>query len=115
MDIEIVRPWEDPAWDTYVDSHPGGTVYHTSVWCAIVKESCESGCEEFDFLQGDEAYKFPWATHERSVLEIAMAGGRPLGNMALAAIRLRWRVARSERLRELRGRVLEARSRLRKS
>jgi len=85
----------------------------TYLLAAIVRESCESDCDEFDFLQGDEAYKFPWATHERPVLELAIAGGRPLGSAALAAIRLRWRVAQSERLRELRSRVLTARSRLR--
>lgn len=86
----------------------------TYLLAAIVEESCESKCEEFDFLQGDEAYKFPWATHERSVLELIMAGGRPLGNIARATIELRWWIARSERLRELRGRVLAVRSRLRR-
>ena len=38
MDIQVVKPWEDPAWDAYLAGHPGATMYHTSAWCSIVSE-----------------------------------------------------------------------------
>lgn len=38
MRVAAVIPWEDPGWDAYVGSHPGGSVYHTSTWCRIVAE-----------------------------------------------------------------------------
>lgn len=38
MNLEIVTPWQYDGWDRYVDEHPMGSVYHTSLWCRIVAE-----------------------------------------------------------------------------
>jgi CelD/BcsL family acetyltransferase involved in cellulose biosynthesis len=86
----------------------------TYLLAEIIKKSCNSDCDEFDFLQGDESYKFAWATHEQTVLEIAIPGRFPVGGLAVAGLDFRWRLARSERLQTLRGRVLTARNRLRR-
>lgn len=36
MNCDLVIPWADPAWDEYVNTHPGGTVYHTSAWIRVI-------------------------------------------------------------------------------
>jgi hypothetical protein len=38
VSIDVVTPWETPAWDEYVAAHPGSTVFHTSAWCRIVAD-----------------------------------------------------------------------------
>jgi CelD/BcsL family acetyltransferase involved in cellulose biosynthesis len=73
---------------------------------ALLRDSFAAGIEEFDFLQGDEAYKSKWATAERSAHQLVAAGGGLLGMPALAAVRGRWWLARSPRLRRLRTRWL---------
>jgi CelD/BcsL family acetyltransferase involved in cellulose biosynthesis len=72
----------------------------------LLQQSFEAGLAEFDFLQGDEPYKFEWANAEREAHQLVAAGGGWLAGPALAAVRARWRLARSERLRRLRTRLL---------
>jgi CelD/BcsL family acetyltransferase involved in cellulose biosynthesis len=64
----------------------------------IVRDSFESNVEVFDFMQGDEAYKLAWSTGTREVHQLVASGRRPLGAAALAAFRMRFRLAESERL-----------------
>ena len=85
----------------------------TQLLRAIVEDSFSAGFTRFDFLQGDEDYKRPWATDSRSVYEIAGAGRGMRGALAVRALELRWRAARSARLRMLRERVHLARQSLR--
>ena len=73
---------------------------------ALLQESFQTGFAEFDFLQGDEPYKFEWSNSEREVHQLVAAGGGWLGVPALATVRMRWWLARSERLRRLRTSLL---------
>ena len=73
---------------------------------ALLRDSFETGVAEFDFLQGDEAYKSKWANAERMAHQLVAAGGGLLGLPALAAVRGRWWLAGSPRLRRLRSRWL---------
>lgn len=73
---------------------------------ALLRDSFAAGVAEFDFLQGDEAYKGRWANAERCVHQLVAAGGGLRGRGALAAVRGRWWLARSPRLRRLRTRWL---------
>jgi CelD/BcsL family acetyltransferase involved in cellulose biosynthesis len=76
----------------------------------LLRDSFSAGFAEFDFLQGDEAYKAKWANAERAVHQLVAAGGGWLGAPALAAVRGRWWLAGSPRLRRLRSRWLGRRS-----
>ncbi len=73
---------------------------------ALLRDSFASGIREFDFLQGDEAYKSKWANAERFAHQLVAAGGGLLAAPALAVTRGRWWLARSTRLRRLRTRWL---------
>jgi CelD/BcsL family acetyltransferase involved in cellulose biosynthesis len=72
----------------------------------LLEHSFSDGTREFDFLQGDEPYKFEWANAEREAHQLVAAGGGPFALPALAAVRTRWWLARSQRLRRLRTRLL---------
>jgi len=72
----------------------------------LLRDSFGAKLEAFDFLQGDEPYKFEWANAEHEVHQLVAAGGGWLAAPALAAVRVRWWIARSERLRRLRTRLL---------
>lgn len=54
----------DPAWS----KHSPGLVLLSEV----IRESCEAGCAEFDFLQGSEPFKRIWARVERRLLELQL-------------------------------------------
>jgi CelD/BcsL family acetyltransferase involved in cellulose biosynthesis len=73
---------------------------------ALLRDSFATGVAEFDFLQGDETYKGKWANAERCAHQLVAAGGGLLGGPALAAVRGRWWLARSPRLRRWRTRWL---------
>lgn len=68
----------------------------------IIRDCFAGSVNRFEFLQGDQSYKLSWCQGEDTVYEIAAAGASPVGAVALAALRARWRLARSERLRRLR-------------
>jgi CelD/BcsL family acetyltransferase involved in cellulose biosynthesis len=76
----------------------------------LLRDSFQSGIAEFDFLQGDEAYKTKWATAERHAHQLVAAGGGLRGAGALAAVRGRWWLAGSQSLRRLRARWLAGRA-----
>ena len=78
----------------------------THLLAAIVKDSFEGPVREFDFLRGDESYKLACANRERAVHQLVAAGRTALGPIALTAMRARWRLARSHRVRRLREAVL---------
>lgn len=69
---------------------------------AIVRECFSSSANRFDFLQGDQSYKLAWCDGEDAVHEIAAAGSSLIGAPALLALRARWHLARSARLRRWR-------------
>lgn len=54
----------DPEWSK---SSPGLVLLSE-----VIRESCEAGCAEFDFLQGSEPYKRTWARTERRLLELQL-------------------------------------------
>ncbi|MCC6641558.1 MAG: GNAT family N-acetyltransferase [Deltaproteobacteria bacterium] len=68
----------------------------------IIRGCFAGSADRFEFLQGDQSYKLAWCQGEDTVYEIAAAGSSPVGLVALAAVRARWRLARSERLRRWR-------------
>jgi len=73
---------------------------------SIVEDSFSSDFDEFDFLQGDEAYKRPWTTGAREVYEIVGGGRRVIGHLAVLGFEARWRLGSSRRLRDWRRRAL---------
>ena len=68
----------------------------------IVRDAHERGLEAFDFLQGDESYKLVWCDEQNEVQQVLLQGQGPVGALAIAAYRLRWRLADSERLKSAR-------------
>lgn len=75
----------------------------------IVRESFDGNWREVDLLRGDEAYKLAWAHETRPVYELVFAGRSLRGHAALAATRLRWRLAISRGARRLQGALLRLR------
>ncbi len=49
-----------------------------------IEQSIAEGAAEFDFLQGDEAYKTHWATHSRANWQLQLAGPHLRGQLAWA-------------------------------
>jgi CelD/BcsL family acetyltransferase involved in cellulose biosynthesis len=78
----------------------------TRLLAAIVRDTFDGPWREFDFLRGDEGYKLAWCQSEREVHQLVAAGRTPLGAAALATVRVRWRLARSHRIRALRAAFL---------
>ena len=37
--VELIDPLTDPRWDQFVESHPFGTIYHTSSWMEVIELS----------------------------------------------------------------------------
>ena len=54
----------DPNWE----SHSVGS----SLLLEIIRESCAEGCVEFDFLRGDEKYKWIWARSSRALYDVTL-------------------------------------------
>jgi CelD/BcsL family acetyltransferase involved in cellulose biosynthesis len=71
----------------------------------IVEAACAGGCRVVDLLRGDHGYKRTWSDSADSVYEIVWPSSL-LGRLAVMAYAARWRAAQSERLRELRARIL---------
>ncbi len=70
----------------------------------IVEAACVGGCPVVDLLRGDHGYKRTWTDHTDTVYEIVWPSSL-LGRVAALAYATRWRAARSNRLRNLRGRL----------
>ena len=80
----------DPEFAKY---GPGAAIIAHAIRTAI-----EDGCEEFDFLRGDEAYKEQWTQQQR--LDHRVWIGRGIGGAALVAgfrTGLRWKREAAER------------------
>lgn len=78
--------WWVPAYDPGLARYsPGRLMLHE-----LLRESHALGHREFDFLIGDEAYKFHYATHSRL---IGPLGTPPLRDRVLGALRARTRSA----------------------
>jgi CelD/BcsL family acetyltransferase involved in cellulose biosynthesis len=69
----------DRAWSRY---GPGAAIVAASIRSAI-----EEGAHEFDFLRGDESYKFDWTGDSRRVLKLR-AGVTTIGELAITGYRL---------------------------
>jgi CelD/BcsL family acetyltransferase involved in cellulose biosynthesis len=54
----------DPDWE----KHSVGS----SLLFEIIRESCEEGCVEFDFLRGDEDYKWDWTKSSRALYDVTL-------------------------------------------
>ena len=39
LNLKIINPFSDPAWDRFVMSHPEGSFFHTSSWARVLHES----------------------------------------------------------------------------
>lgn len=76
-----------------------------------LRRACETGAARFDFLQGDERYKREWAIGMREVDQAVIARPRLPALLRLAGTRLRWAVARNQRLRALALRLRSAKLR----
>lgn len=81
----------------------------TKLLADLTRASFGDEIVELDFLRGDEGYKLAWTHRERTVHQLAVAGRSLRGRVALAALRTRWRLARSERARAIRERLLALR------
>ena len=78
--------WWVPAYDPELAGYsPGRLMLHE-----ILRESHARGHREFDFLIGDEAYKFHYATHSRL---IGPLGTPPLRDRVLTSLRSKTRSA----------------------
>lgn len=78
--------WWVPAYDPALAGYsPGRLMLHE-----ILRESHARGHREFDFLIGDEAYKFHYATHSRL---IGPLGTPPLADRVLTSLRTKTRAA----------------------
>lgn len=59
----------------------------------------------FDFLQGDEEYKLKWATGSREVLQVYVGRRRIRALLPFVLLSIRWRAAKSDRIRSWRSRA----------
>ena len=78
--------WWIPAYDTEYRKYSPGRL----MLLELIRESQQRGDLEFDFLIGDEDYKFLYATHNR---RIGPVGTMPLGEMIIHKARKRARAA----------------------
>jgi CelD/BcsL family acetyltransferase involved in cellulose biosynthesis len=88
----------DPAWSR----HSAGLVM---VGLAI-EESIRSGHKEFDFLRGNERYKFHWTGHVRQAVTIRFFNDGPAGSLmfAVSCMSITWAAARRVLRRWIEGR-----------
>jgi CelD/BcsL family acetyltransferase involved in cellulose biosynthesis len=94
------------AWYYYWPSHREEVANGGSLLLAeIVRAACEGPCCCLDLLRGAYPYKLLWADGSREVHEL-VSSGAGAGQLVVWAHRLRWRAARSARLRALRERLL---------
>lgn len=67
----------EPAWS----AHSPGLVLLTKT----IEEAFESGCSEYNFLQGDEPFKRTWTKQSRSLFDVRVYGDGALGALACRA------------------------------
>jgi CelD/BcsL family acetyltransferase involved in cellulose biosynthesis len=63
----------DPAFD---ELRPG-----TVILAKAIAHLCEAGALEFNFLQGEESYKFEWSTDTRQLIQVRLASRRIRGRL----------------------------------
>jgi len=83
-------------WTTYDQAYASSGTYIVG---QAIKATLNEGCTRFEFLQGDESYKMYWATDSRVVHQVVLARRNARGLSYSTGCRLRWRAARSARLR----------------
>jgi CelD/BcsL family acetyltransferase involved in cellulose biosynthesis len=86
--------WWIPAFDTQHRKYAGGRLLLE----LLMKESYERGHTEFDFLIGDEPYKWQYATHVRIVQELGRIPIRLLFKRKIKAVLkvvLNWKVTQT--------------------
>ena len=72
-----------------------------------IRTAFDEGSTEYDFLCGDEPYKDRWTESRRRVAQTVLMRRTPRGWVGgLVAFRLRWALARSDRLRATRLRLI---------
>jgi CelD/BcsL family acetyltransferase involved in cellulose biosynthesis len=78
--------WYVPVYDAAWERFSPGQIH----LAALVEEAVKRGCRTFDFLRGEERYKYEWTAANRGLFEYAAAG-------AGAGSRVRRRIRRSLR------------------
>jgi CelD/BcsL family acetyltransferase involved in cellulose biosynthesis len=63
----------------------------------LIQECCERGLEEFDFLQGDEAYKRSWSADRRQLYRLCLCPRNLSGALVGALLRMKGRLAVARR------------------
>lgn len=71
----------------------------------VVEAAHSSGCEHVDLLRGNEDYKSVWADGSKTVYEIVCYSSMK-GRVAAMIYSLRWKLAQSRLLHDLRNRVM---------
>jgi len=64
-----------------------------------ISDAITAGAEEFDFLFGDEDYKFAWATGQRKIVELELKTGSLRGFVLQTIMIIQNRLLQSERIR----------------
>jgi CelD/BcsL family acetyltransferase involved in cellulose biosynthesis len=83
----------DPAWDRY---GPGNVLM-----CELLREAFEKKRCEYNFLQGDEAYKSVWTQDFRTLSHVNIYNHSLLGRAACGSFHLKRRVMHSLRKRHV--------------
>jgi CelD/BcsL family acetyltransferase involved in cellulose biosynthesis len=86
----------DPAFSSF---GPGGVLLYL-----VIKDCCERGIREFNFLQGDEAYKRSWTKTSRDLYSAMVIGGSSRAKLLAALHSLKKTLSSSI------GRTMEAAS-----
>jgi CelD/BcsL family acetyltransferase involved in cellulose biosynthesis len=55
MGIKIINPILDKRWDSFIEAHPAGTIFHHSVWAKVLRE--RYACEPSYFIEEDDMGK----------------------------------------------------------
>ncbi|MBK7947571.1 MAG: GNAT family N-acetyltransferase [Deltaproteobacteria bacterium] len=77
----------------------------TYVVADAIRSCFARGLRLFDFLQGDEEYKLKWATGSREILQVYVARRKVRALLPFVSLSIRWRAAKSERIRRWRASV----------
>lgn len=107
--MKIVDPLADPRWDERLRSWSGATIFHTSAWARVLKDSygfspfalCEYADGEFhalmpimevrSFLTGCRAVSLPFADYCEPFFPDTRRGGEVVEALSLIARERRWR------------------------
>lgn len=99
-------------WTTFDDRY---AYTGTFIVLDAIRSTFERNFKVFDFLQGDEDYKLKWATGARAIHQVYIAKRSFRSSLPFMAHLIRWRAARSERLKRWRAAIINATRQFRRS